>query len=289
MLRHERQTVAMELAAALHHSRDVGPELNEGLQAQKAASSGEVEAHETRARRPTGTDDSELRDAAGASCGGVRAAGRRGGAVTVGYVAAPVPTLALPVLAGSVGEAVDDRTLRFLLGRSLAEKKEEEEKRRKGEVEEYRLASLARARELYGSKRKRKKRRKRRLPCSPRPLLRGRAHRRLRQWNARYAGFPGYVVRAVFPSVVVRPEMPCTMAGMDQKDRYALGSGIYKAGIHGDKRCFLFPGLQAQIPPASWPVFSRSTVMRLAVARTRLVLLVTVHFVLCSLLWCAGP
>ena len=40
MLRHERQTVAMELAAALHHSRDVGPELYEGLRVQTTASSG---------------------------------------------------------------------------------------------------------------------------------------------------------------------------------------------------------------------------------------------------------
>ena len=40
MLRHNRQTVAMELAATLHHSRDVGPEKNDGLRAQTTASSG---------------------------------------------------------------------------------------------------------------------------------------------------------------------------------------------------------------------------------------------------------
>ena len=40
MLRHERQTVAMEFRAALHHSRDVGTELYEGLRAQTTASSG---------------------------------------------------------------------------------------------------------------------------------------------------------------------------------------------------------------------------------------------------------
>ena len=40
MLRHEQQTVAMELAAALHHSRDVGPGTHVGLRAQKTASSG---------------------------------------------------------------------------------------------------------------------------------------------------------------------------------------------------------------------------------------------------------
>ena len=41
MLRHELQTVAMELAAALHHSRDVGPGTHVGLRAQKTASSGQ--------------------------------------------------------------------------------------------------------------------------------------------------------------------------------------------------------------------------------------------------------
>ena len=112
----------------------------------------------------------------------------------------------------------------------LAEKKEEEEKRRKEEfdrqVEELRQASLAR--ELYRSKKKRKKRRKRRLPRSS-VLRGGRARRRQRQWRA--FGSPGVVLhRAVFPSIVDRPEMPCIMAGMDQKDRC---SGLYKAGIAG--------------------------------------------------------
>ena len=46
-LKHERQTVAMELAAALHHSRDVGPGLHAGLRAQRAASSREEAGVET--------------------------------------------------------------------------------------------------------------------------------------------------------------------------------------------------------------------------------------------------
>ena len=36
----QRQTVAMELAEALHHSRDVGPGTNDGLRAQTTASPG---------------------------------------------------------------------------------------------------------------------------------------------------------------------------------------------------------------------------------------------------------
>ena len=41
MLRHEQQTVAMELAAALHHSRDGERVKYDGLRAQETASSGE--------------------------------------------------------------------------------------------------------------------------------------------------------------------------------------------------------------------------------------------------------
>ena len=41
VLRHERQTVAMELAAALHHSRDAGLGTCVGLRAQRTASSGQ--------------------------------------------------------------------------------------------------------------------------------------------------------------------------------------------------------------------------------------------------------
>ena len=43
MLRHERQTVAMELAAALHHSRSGRLGTRDGPRAQKAASAGPAE------------------------------------------------------------------------------------------------------------------------------------------------------------------------------------------------------------------------------------------------------
>ena len=43
MLRHERQTVRMELAAALHHSWGGGLETHEGQRAQKTASAGPAE------------------------------------------------------------------------------------------------------------------------------------------------------------------------------------------------------------------------------------------------------
>ena len=80
MLRHERQTVAMELAAALHHSRDVVPAQHVGQRAQKTANS------------------------AGARPGVLKNPEPQGGAVTVGYVAAPEPLLVVSSMAG--GDAV---------------------------------------------------------------------------------------------------------------------------------------------------------------------------------------
>ena len=185
--RHERMTVAMELAAATHHSSPKGgwPDTtHDAPWGQKTASS--AGAHPGVLKEPEVLGGEE---------------GRRGGAVTVGYVAAPMPTLALPVLAGSAGEAVDDLSLRFLLGRSLAEQEEEEEKRRKAAVEET-IARLSaeffrqHSQASSSTQRRRKKRKKKKLPRG------GRAHRRSRQ---RYvlAGFAGYdSPRAVFPSIV---------------------------------------------------------------------------------------
>ena len=73
MLRHERQIVAMELAAALHHSRDARPGTYDGPRAQKTASSG---------KRPGVPPEPEAQV----------------GAVTVGYVAAPGPLLSTLLL-----------------------------------------------------------------------------------------------------------------------------------------------------------------------------------------------
>ena len=67
-----------------------------------------------------------------------------------------------------------------------------------------------------------KKRKKKKLPRGR--VSRGRARRRQRQRHV--SGSPGDVLLcAVFPSFIDRPEMPCIMAGMDQKD---LCSCMYK-------------------------------------------------------------
>ena len=106
MLRHERQTVAMELAAALHHSRDVGPGKNDGLRAQKTASSG---------KRPGVPTEPEAQV----------------GAVTVGYVAVPGPLLSAPMLADTAADTVDAGTVQFLLQAALLQKEEAQERRQK--------------------------------------------------------------------------------------------------------------------------------------------------------------
>ena len=124
----------------------------------------------------------------------------QGGAVTVGCVAASVPLLAVPLLAGAAGEAVDARTLSFLLARSLTETKkvvvvEEEERKKREEKEELHSLmavpperrtdhQVRRITDLLlhrGAKRKRKKK----LPRTSSNSSSGRARRRLRQWHAR--------------------------------------------------------------------------------------------------------
>ena len=154
------------------------------------------------------------------------------GAVTVGYVAAPVPFLSSPMLADAAAEAVDARTVKYFLKAALRmgeEEEEEEEERKEWEMEMARrdeqqrrvTESLEKARSALepgrGSKRKRKKRRKRRLPRSSVPHG-GLARRRHREWHTCGAGSPRYVpLRAVFPSVSGRLVMLGIMAGMDQK------------------------------------------------------------------------
>ena len=99
--RHERMSVAAALAEAHHHSAPkVGAETHYALRRQKTTSVG---------ARP-----GVLKDPAPQ------------GAVTVGYVAAPGPLLAAPLLASTAGEAVDNAAFSFLLQQSLAAQKEEE-------------------------------------------------------------------------------------------------------------------------------------------------------------------
>ena len=100
------------------------------------------------------------------------------GAVTVGYVAASGPLLAVPLLASTASEAVDKAALAFLLQRSLDEKmlmELEEDSKRMAELSllwktpyERRSAEQKdRIRALMS--RRKKKRKKKKLPRTPRP------------------------------------------------------------------------------------------------------------------------
>ena len=162
MLRHERQTVAMELAAALHHSCGVRPDVSrEVLREQKIASSG---------RRPGVLKEPEP-------------------PVVVEHAACPcsgASLLVVPSVAAAESDGVDGTSLKYLLKLALQKEKEEEEKKRK-EVMEERMSALNRRvrdglpltsaedaawRQWSGlpprqeKRRKRKKRKKRRLPRS---------------------------------------------------------------------------------------------------------------------------
>ena len=196
-LRHERLTVAMLLAERDHHTAPRG---------LKQARSGGVERevnYEPRLLDPPLPQE----------------------AATVGYVAAPVPLLAQPVLGG--GNTLDAAAVQFLLVQSLLQRQRDEEEaaqrlvkeaeeakekeERKAKFEEKMLVVNRRVRDgtatpaeeaawrrwmglvpgssssSSGKRRKRKKRRKRRTPRTS--SLPGRARRRHRQWFACSAGF----------------------------------------------------------------------------------------------------
>ena len=107
-LRHERMTVAMELAAATHHSSPKGgwPDTtHDALRGQKTASSAGV--------HPVVLKEPEV----------------HWEAATVGYVAAPGLLLSVPVLAG--GDGVDGTALSFLVRRAVEDRKKEEEEKEK--------------------------------------------------------------------------------------------------------------------------------------------------------------
>ena len=200
--RHERMTVAAELAVALHHSRGVGPAApHEALRGQSPASPG--------GRRPGVLKEPKP-------------------PVVVEHAACPcsgAPLLVVPSLAAAESDGVDGTSLKYLLKVSLRQrqKEEEEEVMEKKKEKEQAAETRRRAQALVDHaaslpKRKTKKKRKRKLPHSSSHSSLGRARRRQRQWHACGAGSPGFVpLRAVFPSVSGRLVMLGIMAGMDQK------------------------------------------------------------------------
>ena len=212
-----RQTVAMELAAALHHSRDAGPETYAGLRAQKTASSGQ---------RPGVLTEPEP----------------QGGAVTVGYVAAPGPLLSTPSRSsgrphfGPEEGGGGGQEEKYLAKMKLLNDRVSHDL----PLTEAGWAAWRQWMGLVpsssGRRRKRKKRRKGRLP-------RGVWIRRCGQGFHSRSSVSGActMLFTQFPLVVGRPEMLGIMAGTYQKDSCAL--------LMSGPRC-----------SASWPVWIRRTV-----------------------------
>ena len=199
--KHERQTVAMALAEALHHSAPRSPKT-----ARAGVRPGVLEDPGPR-RETEHEQHAALRGPKPPSPG--------------------VPLLAMPVLAGTAGEAVDRTALSYLLQQSLAATKEEEErklvelevKRKEAELQSLAAATremvqqravgssawtstLARKvqlrdelRELRGEKRKKRKKRKKKLPKTSsgygRPVLR------------QCGGHSCYACRNVYPQCVL--------------------------------------------------------------------------------------
>ena len=180
----------------------------DGPPPQRAAGGGVERGGGARGVRwPTGPEATSPWDAAGASCGGCRAAGARSRGRLRGCQDSS-HVVGSAIVGRLACEAIDGQTLRYLLKMNLARKEEEEERRRA-------LFSSSRS-----VRRKRKKKRKKRLPWTC-----GRARHRQRQWLA-----PDWF--SVFPSYVGRPKLPGIMDGMDQNDSL-LRSSSTPAGFAG--------------------------------------------------------
>ena len=150
MLRHERQTVAMELAAALHHSREVWPGSYFAPRGPKVASS--AGGREEEAREPYDALRGQKRPPPGTRPGVLPDPGPQWGAVTVGYVAAPVPHLAPPALTAEVDEALDAIALQFLIQRGLEDKLKEERAKAAEEVAVVAVAKMQEERKKEAKK-----------------------------------------------------------------------------------------------------------------------------------------
>ena len=171
MLRHEQQTVRMALAAALHHSaglkENVEMQQNGAPRGQKtAARAGEEVEHATHyGPRAQETPPPGVRPGSLAEPGPQRSdrSLRRSSGQT--------PLLGVPSLADAPAEAIDGRTLRYLLKANIARKKFEEEEEEEKKYQERAAESRRREQALLDHaaslpKRKRKKKRKKKLPRS---------------------------------------------------------------------------------------------------------------------------
>ena len=144
-------------------------------------------------------------------------------------VAAGVPLLGVPSLGDAPAEAIDGRTLRYLLKVNLTrKKKEEEEEQERNEEKEHAAETRRRAQALLDHaaslpKRKRKNKRKRKLPRNS-SLPRS---RRLFGTNSTLSLREGgpWLLRSILaascPHGCLQAKMPGILVDMDQNDIYA--------------------------------------------------------------------
>ena len=157
-LRHEQQSVAMAVAAALHHSA-----YKKSLPEKEVVEGGTHSARQGQ-KTAAGTRPAPLAEVAEP----------QGLSVAPRCPDASVPSLSTPSLADTAAEAVDARTVRFLLQAELKQRKEEEEEemqelerrvdRNEQLTPEESYAWRKWAGLLPGGKRKRKKKRKKKVP-----------------------------------------------------------------------------------------------------------------------------
>ena len=174
MLWHEQQSIRMALATVMHHSYKVHTENGAPRSQTTATRAREGEVHEQhdglRAQnRPLpGTRPEPLEEVSEP----------QGPAATVGYVAARPPLIwwGPKLLADSSAEAIDGRTLRYLIKENLARKEEEEEEEEERRRTQQETSQLQQRGPLAGAasssrsvRRKRKKRSKKKLPKAPLP------------------------------------------------------------------------------------------------------------------------
>ena len=310
----ERQTVAMALAEALHHSAPRRPKT-----ARTGVRPGVLEDPGLR-RETEHEQHAALRGPKPPSPG--------------------VPSLATPVLAGQATEGMDSATLRFLTASALRRTKEEEEqakvKRNEEEKEERRMKRInemlrfelpvsLEEREAWrrwiasssssssGNRRKRKKRRKRKVPkssssCSSRSSRVARAARTqnsghyfrarclVRQWIhfltsilVAFGATPGTRQSFVRCWVLLRSRRTMVFWEMTQCFRISVMFGTTVDTILRQSTWFLLAPCIWQSPVLCLTRHSATLVVDSGGGMCLLILLVITHFALYSLLLFSGP
>ena len=148
MLRHEQQTVRMALAAALHHS--AGPKEKVEMQQNGAPRGQKTAAKAREVEEQAAHDDLRAQTAPppGVRPGSLAEPGPQRSDRSLRRSSGQTPLLGVPSLADAPAEAIDGRTLRYLLKANLARKKYEEEEEEEKRYQERAAETRRRAQAL---------------------------------------------------------------------------------------------------------------------------------------------